>query len=230
MKKFSGVKVNVDVIAGVIAAVFLLVGAVIFVVSAGGSSSGTSQNILADNGVLNTDQRIERNRQIAEDYYKAYDKKAVKDGESYASWIFADNATYWSPYFGMDEVDLSENPVSVADSATFEALSYSIEFPDWAPVDFEVYPSVDGVAWKTHFAGHQKDTGKYMDFFAYSYANTNEYGEITHWETHVNSDYNDFLDAAIGTHGPFKNGSGPYMQAVYQKIKSAGIDMSDLKH
>lgn len=36
-----------------------------------------------------------------------------------------------------------------------------------------------------------------MDFFAYSFLRTNEYGDITHWETHANSGYNDFLDAAI---------------------------------
>ena len=42
-----------------------------------------------------------------------------------------------------------------------------------------------------------------MDFFAYSFIRTNEYGEITHWETHVNPAYNDFLDVAIGEHGPY---------------------------
>lgn len=69
-----------------------------------------------------------------------------------------------------------------------------------------------------------------MDFFAYSYIRTNEYGEITHWETHVNSDYNDFLDVAIGEHGPYRNGSDAYMEAVTRKLKSAGIDLAALAH
>ena len=43
---------------------------------------------------------------------------------------------------------------------------------------------------------HRKKDDVFMDFFAYSYIKTNEYGEITHWETHVNSDYNDFLDCS----------------------------------
>ena len=59
---------------------------------------------------------------------------------------------------------------------------------------------------------------------------TNEYGEITHWETHVNSDYNDFLDVAIGEHGPYKNGASDYMKAVKKKLISAGIDFSAFAH
>ncbi len=213
------------ILVGIVAAVLCLFGG--FSIYAGRESA---EHEVAGRKVLTDSERIERNRQIAEEYYKAYDKKAVKDGASYSTWVFADGATYWSPYFGMKEVDISTNPISVEDSATFEALSYSIEFPDWGPMGFDVYPSVDGVAWKTHFAGHHKDNGKYMDFFAYSYADTNEYGEITHWETHVNSDYNDFLDRAIGIHGPFKDGSGPYMQAVNAKLKEAGIDTGKLRH
>ena len=69
-----------------------------------------------------------------------------------------------------------------------------------------------------------------MDFFAYSYIKTNEYSEITHWETHVNSDYSDFLDVAIGEHGPYRNGADAYMKAVMKKLMSAGIDISALAH
>ncbi len=70
-----------------------------------------------------------------------------------------------------------------------------------------------------------------MDFFAYSYIHADEYGRIIYWETHVNSDYNDFLDAAIGEHGPYKNGADAYMAAVMKKLQSAGIDLAELmKH
>ena len=70
----------------------------------------------------------------------------------------------------------------------------------------------------------------FMDFFAYSYIHTNEYGEITHWETHVNSDYNDFLDVAIGEHGPYKESADDYMRAVMLKLASGGIDLQSIMH
>ncbi len=178
--------------------------------------------------VLTDEERIALNRSIAESYFAAYDKKAVKDGATYDNWEFAPNADYWSPYFGNGTINLSTNPISVEDSATMEALSYSVEFSDWAPIDFECWPAVEGVAWKSHFGGHRKDNGEFMDFFAYSYIKSNEYGEITHWETHVNCDYNDFLDVAIGEHGPYKNGAQPYMEAVMRKLTSAGIDVASV--
>ncbi len=179
---------------------------------------------------LNDQQRIENNRRIAEAYYGAYDKKAVKDGATYDNWVYAPHAEYWSPYFGNGMIDLETNPISPGDSATMEALCYSVEFADWGPLDFACFPSTEGVAWKTHFGGHRKSDGVFMDFFAYSYIYTDEYGRITHWETHVNSDYNDFLDVAIGEHGPYKESADDYMAAVMKKLSSAGIDLAALMH
>ena len=46
-----------------------------------------------------------------------------------------------------------------------EALSYSIEFKDWGPIDFECFPAVDGIAWKTHFGVHRKSDDVFMDFW-----------------------------------------------------------------
>ena len=185
---------------------------------------------MSEKKILNDMERLEKNRQIAESYYIVYSKKTVKDGAVYDKWVFAPNATYWSPYFGNNKIDLGVCPISVEDSATMEALSYSIEFKDWGPVDFECFPSIEGVAWKTHFGGHRKKDDVFMDFYAYSFIKTNEYGEITHWETHVNTDYNDFLDVAIGEHGPYKEGADPYIKAVTKKLMSAGIDISALSH
>lgn len=178
--------------------------------------------------VLIDRERYEVNAKIAQAYYAAYDQKAVKDGATYADWVYAPHATYWSPYFGNGMIDLETNPISVKDSAMLEALSYSIEFSDWGPVGFESFPSIHGVAWKTHFGGHRRSDGVFMDFFAYSYIRTNEYGEIAHWETHVNGDYNDFLQVAIGDHGPYRNGADVYMEAVMKKLASAGIDIRKL--
>ena len=79
-------------------------------------------------------------------YYSVYDKTSVKDGSVYVAWVYAPHAEYWSPYFGGSMIDLQENPISVEDSATMEALSYSFEFDNWKPVDFECFPSIEGVA------------------------------------------------------------------------------------
>ena len=179
--------------------------------------------------VLTSEERIANNRAIAESYYHAYDKKAVKDGAVYDVWPLRPMRNIGRTTSANSMIDLQENPISVEDSATMEALSYSVEFDDWGPVDFECFPSVDGVAWKTHFGGHRKKDGVFMDFFAYSFIRSNEYGEITHWETHVNSGYNDFLDVAIGEHGPY-NDANVYMAAVMKKLSSAGIDLAALMH
>ena len=179
--------------------------------------------------VLTDLERIANNKAIAESYFQSYDKKAVKDGAVYETWKYAPHAEYWSPYFGNSMIDLETNPISVEDSATMEALSYSVEFNDWKPIDFECFPSIEGCAWKTHFGGYRKKDGVFLDFFAYSFIRTNEYGEITHWETHVNPAYNDFLDVAIGEHGPYDD-ANRYMMAVMKKLTSAGIDLAALMH
>lgn len=170
------------------------------------------------------EERIALHRRMAEAYRNAYSKKAVKDGGTYAEWKFADDAIYWSPYFGDHVIELRTNPISVQTSATMEANAYSVTLPDWAPLGFECWPSEDGFAMKTHFGGHNKD-GVLVDFYAYGFVRTNELGEITHWETHVSPEYNDFLDIVIGIHGPFKQGTEPYMRALSIKLKEAGVKL-----
>lgn len=177
---------------------------------------------------LSLEEKLSLCENLALSYFHSYDKESVKDGNTYAgSWTFAKDATYWSPYFGCETIDLGKAPVNVNDSSYLEALSYSVEFNDWKPVEFFYYPSPKGVAWRTHFKGYRKDNGEPMEFFAYSYLDVNDYGEITHWETHVNRDYDAFLDKAIGAHGPF-HGTDEYMNVVMKKLSSAGIDLSKL--
>ena len=179
---------------------------------------------VSQSSAMTTEERIEKHRKMAMSYYNAYQNKSVSDGETYDEWKFSDDAVYWSPYFGNNLIDLSVTPMSVQQSATMEALSYSATFPDWGPLEFECWPSPDGFAMKTLFGGHDKD-GKLMTFHAYGFVKTNENCEITRWETHVSPEYNDFLDAAIGVHGPFKNGPEPYMEAVAKKLAEAGIEL-----
>ena len=61
---------------------------------------------MSDKKILNDMERIERNRQIAESYYSVYKRKEVKDGAIFESWVYAPHATYWSPYFGNEKIDL----------------------------------------------------------------------------------------------------------------------------
>lgn len=176
-----------------------------------------------ENTPMTLEQRLAHHREMALCYYNAYLQRTVEDGASYREWVFAPHAQYWSPYFGDNLIDLDKTPISVRQSATMKANTYCLTFPDWGPLDFACWPSDQGFVMKTHFGGHDQD-GKLWDFYAYGFVNTNEAGEITRWETHVSSEYNDFLDKAIGVHGPFKNGPEPYMQAVAEKLRQAGTD------
>lgn len=174
------------------------------------------------------EQRLEHHRQMAEAYYHAYDSQAVAGGETYEKWVFSQDALYWSPYFGDETIDLKANPLSVADSAHMEALTYSLIFPDWKPLGFKCWPSPQGFAMQTHFGGHRPGDPDLHDFYSYGFVDTDEHDHIIRWETHVSSEYNDFLDIAIGCHGPFKNGADEYMNAVFKMLVSKGIDPKDL--
>lgn len=178
-------------------------------------------------GAMRLEDRIATHRKMAESYHAAYSKKAVKDGATYEAWKFADDAVYWSPYFGNNLIDLKTNPISVADSATMEAKAYSLRFPDWGPAEFKCWPSDNGFVMKTLLVGHTKE-GKEMKFYAYGFVETNERCEIKRWETHVSAEYGDFLDVAIGVHGPFLDTPEPYMKALAKTLAEAGVDLRTL--
>lgn len=72
--------------------------------------------------------------------------------------------------------------MSVCQSATMEADTYCLFLPDWGPLDFRCWPSDKGFVMQTHFGGHDK-SGKFWDFYAYGFVETNEWCEITRWET-----------------------------------------------
>lgn len=173
-------------------------------------------------GIKTLEERLQYHLDMAKSYYAAYEKRTVEDGAKYDNWVFADDAVYWSPYFGDNLIELKSNPMSVQQSAVMEASIYCVTFPDWGPIGFKCWPSDIGFVMQTHFGGHDKD-GKFMDFYAYGFVETNEKCEITRWETHVSPEYNDFLDAAIGVHGPFKNGADDYMEAVVRKMRQEGV-------
>jgi hypothetical protein len=172
------------------------------------------------------EDRIAQHRRMAESYHAAYDHKAVKDGATYEEWTFAEDAVFWSPYFGDQLIKLSEHHMSVQKSATMEALAYSVKFADWGPAQFKCWPSDIGFVMQTLFTGHTKD-GVEMSFFSYGFVETNPAGDISRWETHVSGDYSDFLDVALGVHGPFRHGADEYMEAVARALEQAGVSLPE---
>lgn len=167
---------------------------------------------------------------MAESYSTAYLRQGVQDGEEYTdengqeAWKFADDAVYASPYFTGDEgFPMSEYSVDTAKAATMEAKAYSLTFPDWKPADFKYWPADNGFVMKTRWEGHMQD-GTGMGFYSYSFVETNDKGEVTRWETHVNDEYSPFLEVAIGVSGPF-HGTTAYVDALHRCLDKAGVSV-----
>lgn len=172
---------------------------------------------------MHLEQRIANHVRMAEAYRDAYLRQGVQAGEAFAdAWKFAEDGVYVSPYFTGDQVfKLSEFPEDTAGASTMEAKAYSLSFPDWKPASFDYWPANNGVVMKTRWEGHTKD-GVKMGFYSYSFIETNDDGQITGWETHVNDEYNAFLDVAFDVHGPF-HGTGEYLEALERTLAAAGV-------
>lgn len=170
-------------------------------------------------------ERVAHHRRMAESYAHSYLRQAVQEGETYEAWRFAPEATYASPYFtGEGNVlSLAGAPKDAGKVATLEAKAYALTFPDWKPVRFDYWAGDRGFAMKTRWEGHMAD-GTAMGFYSYGYVDTNEAGEITHWETHVNEEYSAFLDVAIGAHGPFE-GYLEYTGHLVRVLTAAGVPL-----
>ncbi len=172
---------------------------------------------------MKLEDRIAVHTRMAKAYGDAYLRQGVQDGEAFVDvWKFADDAVYASPYFTGDEVyKLSEFPEESARASTVEAKVYSLRFPDWKPVDFKYWPADNGFVMKTRWQGNTKD-GIEMGFYSCSFVETNDGGEVTRWETHVNDEYSAFLDVAIGVHGPFRVTS-EYVEALERRLEEEGV-------
>lgn len=174
---------------------------------------------------MNVEERLAHHRRMAEAYRDAYLRQGIQDGEAFAdTWTFAEDGVYVSPYFTGDQVfKFSEFPEDTARASTMEAKVYSLTFPDWKPADFKYWPAENGVVMKTRWEGHTKG-GVRMGFYSYSFIETNDEGELTRWETHVNDEYNAFLDVAIGVHGPFQ-GAHEYVEVLELCLQRSGMSV-----
>ena len=173
---------------------------------------------------MNLEDRIALHVRMANAYGDAYLRQGVQDGEKFVEvWKFHPDCMYASPYFTGDQAfKLSEFPEESARASTMEAKVYSLRFPDWKPVDFKYWPADNGFVMKTRWQGTSKETGTVMGFYSYSFVDTDGNGEVVRWETHVNSEYSDFLDVAIGVHGPF-HGTHEYTDALERRLAEEGL-------
>lgn len=166
------------------------------------------------------EKRIDMHRQMAEDYYNGYDQETVEEGKAYASWKVAEGADYMSPYFTNFETIALVSMEDIAQSATIEANAYRVRFTDWRPVEFMNWPSDHGFVMRTKFEGTDRCTGNTMSFYTHGFVETNENGEITHWETWPGSRYDAFLKTAIGRCGPWKD-AAEYYGAIIEFLENA---------
>ncbi len=172
---------------------------------------------------MSIEERVAHHRRMAESYAQTYLRRGVQEGETYEAWKFAPDATFASPYFTGEGVliSLAAAPADAGKVATMEAKAYALKFPDWKPASFVYWPADNGFAMKTRWEGHAAD-GTTMGFYSYGYVTTNDKGEIAHWETHVNSEYDTFLDYVLGVHGPF-HGYTEYTDALVRVLMQAGV-------
>jgi len=176
--------------------------------------------------------RVEFHRQLADAYRSVYDKKTAKESEegaTYENWVFAKNCVYFSPYFTqykeLDIGSLSEmNSTTIVESINWEAMALSHKFPDWGPKTFESWPSDHGCVWRTLFSGHHIETGEEMQFYAVSFVETNDKGEITRWETWPDNRFDPFLKEAIGICGPWDTVTG-YFAAIQSFVKGGFVPL-----
>ncbi|CUU60963.1 hypothetical protein Ga0074812_15124 [Parafrankia irregularis] len=181
---------------------------------------------------MNLEEKIALHRRMADGYRDAYLQQGVKDGATYDGWKFATDAIYSSPYFTGDDVinlgeisggsDASLILTAMADSAIREAKAYSVTFPDWKLVDYATWAAENGYVARVRWEGHTR-AGVKMGFYSTTFIETNDAGEIRHWQTFVNDEeYGPFLEVAIGKRGPFK-GHLEYMELVDRLLKDNGL-------
>lgn len=173
---------------------------------------------------MDMDQRIALNRQVAEGYRDAYMAKSVEDGGRYKAWSFAPQAEYRSPYWTDDKVIvLSQQMSESGHTAIMEAKAISLVYPNWKIVESEIWAADDGFTIKNKWVGTKED-GSTKAYYSYTFARTNEKGEIWHWQTHVDSGFGPFIAEVIGEPGPWPDGSR-YVMLLAKALEDAGASV-----
>ena len=165
---------------------------------------------------------------MAEGYHAAYERQHERKNATYSKeWSFADDAVYFSLYFtGGKAVSIGElsksNGMSMTDGATLEAKAYSAVLPDWGPVEFKCWPSENGFAMRSRFAGHTKDRIM-MGFHMIDFVETNDLGQITYWETFCDGEeFGPVAELALGVRGPFRD-VFTYWGALHKRLEELRV-------
>lgn len=167
--------------------------------------------------------RVEMNQEIAEGYRNAYMQKEVEGGKRYDAWNFAPGAEYVSPYWTGDEIwILGDQPMEAGKTAIMEAQAITLVYPDWKVIDSHIWAASDGFVLKNKWVGHKKDGSEHW-YYSHTFARTNEEGQITRWETHVDENFGPFIEAVIGTRGPWSDQT-TYMSAIAKALDNAGVE------
>ena len=140
---------------------------------------------------LSKEQKIERNRNLAEYYYQAY-VQGAKTGhlESWSKFnCWADKPTLLvgvlDPFGKPQPYPGNPNSTQGGDRE-LQALRKAL--PDFGglPNTFMAYPAENGVMWRQVHGGHDAN-GKLHTIWEVCYIGVNDAGKITHYETWVDS-------------------------------------------
>jgi hypothetical protein len=159
---------------------------------------------------MTLEERVELNRRLAECYHDAYRLQQERGRTDLDMWKFSDDAVFYMPYFtGGDVVPmglfLKTAGISLSDLADMEQKAYSKILPDWHNVEFLAFPSDIGFAFRARMEGHDQHGRKYS-FHACDFLLTNDEGQITRWETHMDdSEFGPVVELLTGQRGPFEN-------------------------
>lgn len=177
-------------------------------------------------GTVHGERRVRAHRDMALHYCASFNGYEVEGALAQPAWSFAPEAVYCAPYLGYHKLSLADLPVGMDSFASAEQLAYTLAFPDWSLLDYEIWPSEEGFAIKLHFGGHD-GAGTLCDYNQSVFVRTNGHLGITEWSIFVDPNYSTFLDKALGIHGPFESLKA-YFEAVVGKLTAAGIDMKDI--
>jgi len=168
------------------------------------------------------EERVALNRRLAECYHDAFRLQQERGRIDLDEWKLSDDAVLYTPYFtGADPVPIGHfvkaGGISIGDLFDLEAKAYSKVLPDWRNVEFLAFPSDIGFAFRARMEGHTKDGTKYS-FHACDFVLTNEKGEITRWETHMDdNEFGPVVELLTGQRGPFK-GFDVYWKALADQL------------
>jgi hypothetical protein len=130
---------------------------------------------------LGPEERIRRNRSIAERFFEAY-HRSVERGALVGAFDpddFADRWTFCSPFLS-GELPQERN-THLADGATLNHATISARIPDYRMDHLLVFPTEDGLAWRWCVHGTGID-GQPQEFWELLFAWTDDRGQITRFE------------------------------------------------